>query len=147
MRTGLTTRNNRTSLWDIFGDVDALFGNGLLADRDGTSAVGFQPLVNIVENEAAFLISADLPGLKKEDIHLDLNDGVLSLSGERQEEKEVSEKNFRRFEKRYGKFVRSFRLPENVQVDKIEAKYENGVLEVKIPKSERSLPKKIEVKS
>lgn len=120
MRTGLTTRNNRTSLWDIFGDVDALFGNGLLADRDGTSAVGFQPLVNIVENEAAFLISADLPGLKKEDIHLDLNDGVLSLSGERQEEKEVSEKNFRRFEKRYGKFVRAFVFPKTFKWTKLK---------------------------
>ncbi|MCB0361407.1 MAG: Hsp20/alpha crystallin family protein [Bdellovibrionales bacterium] len=147
MRTGLINRNSRPSLWDLVGDVDAFFGNGFLSERENSNQANFQPAVNIVENEANFLISADLPGMKKEDIHIDLNDGVLSLSGERSEEKETSEQNFRRFEKRYGKFVRSFRLPENVQSEKIEAKYENGVLEVNIPKSEKAMPKKIQVKS
>lgn len=147
MRTGLTTKTHRNSLWDLFGDMDSFFNNGFLAERGDAGGLQFQPAVNIVEADNQFLISADLPGMKLDDIHLDLNDGILSLSGERHEEKETKEKNVRRFEKRYGKFVRSFRLPENVVADKIEARYEQGVLEVTIPKTERAMPKKIEVKS
>ncbi len=147
MRTGLTKWNDRASLWDLVGDVDAFFGNGFLSDKGVTPQFGFQPAVNIVESESSYLISADLPGLTRDDIHVDLNDGILSVSGERREQKEVTEKNFRRFEKRYGKFIRSFRLPENVRSDGIEAKYENGVLEVQVPKVERAMPKKIEVRS
>ena len=127
--------------------MDSFFNNGFLAERGDAGGLQFQPAVNIVEADNQFLISADLPGMKLDDIHLDLNDGILSLSGERHEEKETKEKNVRRFEKRYGKFVRSFRLPENVVADKIEARYEQGVLEVTIPKTERAMPKKIEVKS
>lgn len=147
MKTGLTKWNDRASLWDLFGDVDAFFGNGFLSDKGVNPQFGFQPAVNVVESDSSYLISADLPGLTRDDIHVDLNDGILSVSGERREEKEVTQKSFRRFEKRYGKFVRSFRLPENVRSEAIEAKYENGVLEVQVPKAERAVPKKIEVKS
>ena len=147
MKTGLTTRNNRNSLWDFVNEVDQLFGNGFFQERQPVeSASNFNPLVDVVEEEDHFLISADLPGMKKDNIHLDINEGVLTLSGERFDEKKSAGKHYRRFEKSYGKFMRSFRLPDKISKENIEARFENGVLEVLIPKNEKVLPHKIEVK-
>jgi len=146
MRTTLTRTNQRPSLWDFMNEMDQVFSGGFLTDRPQGERAPYFPAVDIVEREGHFLISADLPGLKREDIHLDINDGVLTLSGERIDEKESSGKHYRRYEKQYGKFVRSFRLPENTNPEAIEAAFADGVLEVMIPKNEKVLPKKIEVK-
>ncbi|MCB9085669.1 MAG: Hsp20/alpha crystallin family protein [Bdellovibrionaceae bacterium] len=146
MKSQLTTRRNRNSLWDFMNEVDQAFGNGFFNDRQLTESTSFYPAVDIVEHEDSYLISADLPGMKNENIHLDVNEGVLTISGERMDEKKSSDQHYRRYEKRYGKFVRSFRIPDSVNADKIEACFEDGVLEVLIPKSEKVLPQKIEVK-
>lgn len=146
MKSQLTTRRNRNSLWDFMSEVDQMFGNGFFNDRQLAENASFYPAVDIVEHEDNFLISADLPGMKKENISLDINDGILTVGGERTDEKKSSDQHYRRYEKRYGKFVRSFRLPDGVNPDKIEACFEDGVLEILIPKNEKVLPQKIEVK-
>ena len=109
---------------------------------------GFTPTVNTREGEYAYHVEADLPGVKKEDIHVDLKDNVLTISGERKTKKEVKEKDYYKKESSYGKFQRSFTLPENTDAENIEANSKDGVLEVVIPKMKKSSKetKKIKIK-
>lgn len=111
------------------------------AGRAGGSAYSFVPRVDIVEDEKAFEIHAAVPGMNKEDFRIDLNDNLLTLSGERKFTKERKENNFHSFETQYGTFSRSFSLPENVDASKITAKYNNGILEITIPKDEKKVLK------
>ncbi len=108
----------------------------------------FIPTVNTREDDSAYYIEVDLPGVKKEDIEITTEDNVLTISGERKVRDEVKEDDYYKVESVYGTFSRSFTLPENVDVNKIEAKNENGVLEIVIPKKveEDKKPKKIEIK-
>ncbi len=114
--------------------------------ESGISA--FTPTVNSRETEDAYFIEIDLPGVKKDDIEIDVKDNVLTVSGERKVKEEMKEENYYKIESRYGKFTRSFTLPKNVNIDKISANSENGVLEIKIPKLEevKKEPKKIAIK-
>ncbi len=104
------------------------------------------PAVDIRETDDALLVHAELPGIAKEDIHLEVRDGVLTLSGERRYEKDVKEENVHRVERAYGKFSRSFTLPSNIDADKVEAKMDNGVLEVRLPKLESTKPRAIDIR-
>ena len=97
----------------------------------------FAPTVNTREGEFAFHIDADLPGVKKEDIALDIHDGVLTISGERSHKDEVKEEDYYKVETSFGKFQRSFTLPSDIDVENISASSENGVLEITIPKLEK----------
>ncbi len=108
----------------------------------------FIPTVNTREDDSAYYIEVDLPGVKKEDIEITTEDNVLTISGERKVRDEIKEDDYYKVESVYGTFSRSFTLPENVDVNKIEAKNENGVLEIVIPKKveEDKKPKKIEIK-
>ncbi len=108
----------------------------------------FSPTVNSREADDAYFVEVDLPGVKKEDISIDVKDNVLSISGERKIQDEIKEGDYYKVESRYGKFVRSFTLPKDVDSQKIEASNKNGVLEVKIPKQKilEAKPKKIEIK-
>jgi HSP20 family protein len=110
--------------------------------------VDFVPAVNTREADDAYYIEVDLPGVKKEDISIDVDDNVLTISGERKVEEERKEEEFYRVESFYGTFERSFTLPEDVDADKIEAEAKDGVLTVKIPKAQvvEKTPKKIEIK-
>lgn len=109
---------------------------------------GFSPSVNTREGEYAYHIEVDLPGVKKDDIHVDIKDNVLTISGERKTQKEVKKKDYYKMESSYGKFQRSFTLPENTDIENIEANSQDGVLEVVIPKMEKSKKetKKIKIK-
>lgn len=109
--------------------------------RSGGSAYSFVPKVDIIEKEKAFEIYLAVPGMQKEDFRIDLKENVLTLSGERKLRKETEEKDYRSLETQYGAFTRSFVLPENVNAEKIEAKYNNGILEVLVPKDEKKLLK------
>ena len=111
-------------------------------------AVDFVPAVNTREADDAYYVEVDLPGVEKEDISIDVKDNVLTISGERKLEEERKEDEFYRVESFYGKFERSFSLPEDVDADKIEAEAKDGVLTVKIPKAQSvdKAPKKIEIK-
>ena len=101
----------------------------------------------IAETEKAFEIEVAVPGFDKKDFNIDLNDGLLTISGERKFEKKQSEKNFYSIQTEYGTFKKSFQLPDNIQSDKIEATYENGILSLIIPKDEtKKLASKISVK-
>lgn len=108
----------------------------------------FVPAVNSREGESAYYIELDLPGIRKEDIEITTEDNVLTISGERKRKEEAKEEEYYKMESLYGTFVRSFTLPEKVDVEKIHAESKNGVLEVVIPKLEEKdrQPKKIEIK-
>lgn len=118
------------------------------SDSDVTNVTGFTPSVNTREGEYAYHVEVDLPGVKKEDINVDIKDNVLTISGERKTKTEIKEKDYYKKESTYGKFQRSFTLPDNTDIENIEANSEDGVLEVVIPKlkKEDKESKKIEVK-
>ena len=103
-------------------------------DVDESSISGFKPTVSTREGEFAYHIEVDLPGVKKEDIHIDLKENQIIISGERSFKEERQEKDYYKVESSYGKFQRNFALPENVDIENIEASSENGVLEVVLPK-------------
>ena len=107
---------------------------------------GWSPAVDIEEKEGKYLVKADLPGLKKEDIHIELHDGLLTLRGERKTEHEEKKKGYHRVERFHGSFERTFRVPEGVTEKDIQAKYKDGVLELIIPTPKEEKPKAIEVK-
>jgi len=105
------------------------------------------PNVDIVESETGYNITADLPGLSKEDVKVNVENGVLTISGEKKTDVEKREKDkYYHFERSYGKFSRSFSLPEHVDSAHIDARYNNGVLEIALKKTEEAKPKAIEVK-
>lgn len=108
---------------------------------------GWIPAMDIVENEDAFVATADLPGLTKDDIDISLEDGALSISGERkiQHTEGDGNKGFRRLERSYGAFHRSFTLPQGVDVEKVEAKFADGVLSLTLPKAETARSRKISI--
>ena len=132
-----------TTLFDELGD---LFGKNF--DLSGRNVDGsLYPNVDITESDSGYRISADLPGLSREDIKVSVEDGILSISGEKKQEFEKKDKDrYYHFERSYGKFCRSFSLPANVDNANIDAKYNNGVLEVLLKKTEETKPKAIEVK-
>lgn len=116
--------------------------------REESFLAAFVPKVNTREGEYAYHIELDLPGIKKEDIDITTEDNVLTISGERKIKDEVKEEDYYKVESRYGKFSRSFTLPEEIDVESIHAESADGVLEVIIPKKEDALkkPRKIEIK-
>ena len=105
----------------------------------------WSPSVDLSESENTYEVKAEIPGMKKEDIRVSYEDDVLTLTGEKKQEKETKKKNYHRVERAYGRFQRSFRLPKTVNKDEIKAKYEDGVLTVEIPKTEAAKPKEIAV--
>ena len=111
-----------------------------------TAVAEWAPVVDIIEDEKAYVIKAELPEMKKQDVHVQLEGGGLTITGERKSEKEEKTRKYHRLERAYGVFARSFELPENIDANKISASYKEGVLTVAVAKSERALPKQIEVK-
>jgi HSP20 family protein len=122
---------------DWFGD-DFFFGKG--------AEESWYPAVDIEEKEGKYIVKAELPGVKKEDIHVELKDGYLTLKGERHFEHEDKEKNYHRIERFYGTFERSFLLPDGVKQTDIHAKYKDGVLELTVPIPEQKKRKAVAVK-
>ncbi len=115
----------------------------------GKQMTGFQsawqPAIDVAEDKDKFIFKADLPGLKKEDIHVSVENGVLSIEGERRSETELKDKDYHRVERSYGRFVRSFNLGSAVDDAKIKANYKDGVLEIAVPKVEKAKAKTIDV--
>ncbi len=129
-------------------ELRLLFGDFFGPDRAGdeTRFVRWAPRVDIVEENGNYELTADLPGLKKDDIKIEIHDNMLTLRGEKKIEEEKKEKSYRLAERCYGEFVRTFTLPENVNKDTIEAEFKDGVLKLTIPKTEQPKPAQIEVK-
>jgi HSP20 family protein len=105
----------------------------------------WNPAVDLYEKDDSFVIKAELAGVDKENISIDLKDGVLTLSGERSDDNEVKEDNYYRRERTYGKFRRVFSLPADVDSGKIKAEFKDGVLEIEVPKPEERKPKQITI--
>jgi len=103
------------------------------------------PPVDIQETDDAYRIHAELPGMTKDDIQITMENNVLRLSGERKFEKDTKQENYHRIERTYGAFSRSFALPNQVSSDKVEAKFENGVLSIVVPKAEQAKPRRISI--
>jgi len=116
-----------------------------VGNNEGVTA--FVPTVNTRESENGYHVDVDLPGVKKEDIKVDLNKGILTISGERKTKEEINQEDFYKIETYFGKFSRSFTLPDSADIENIEAKSDNGVLEIFIPKLKDDISKKsIEIK-
>lgn len=119
--------------------IDRFFNESLA--RTGGSV--FTPKVDVIETESAYEVQVAVPGLNKEDFKIEINDNYLTVSGERKLSNEKKDKNFHSIETQYGSFSRSFTLPENVDGSKINAKYNNGILELVIPKDEKKVLKQV----
>jgi HSP20 family protein len=105
------------------------------------------PAVDMFEKEGALFVKADVPGMTAKDIEISVNEGNLTISGERKEEKEVKEKDYYRAERSYGRFTRQLSLPAGVDVDKAEATFKDGVVEIRLPLKEEAKTKTISVKA
>jgi HSP20 family protein len=116
-----------------------------LWEQSAATSQRWVPEMDLVETDDHYVLKADLPGMKQEDVSLEFNDGTLTISGERKAEYERKEKGFFRLERSFGKFSRSLTLPDGVDPDKIDAAFHDGVLEVTIPKPEQRKPRRIEV--
>lgn len=115
-------------------------------NREAMTVADWTPTVDISETEVEYLIKAELPEVKKEDVKITVEDGVLTIQGERRRETEEKAKKFHRVERSYGRFARTFTLPDSVDETGVKAVYTDGVLNLRLPKSEKAKPKQIEVK-
>ena len=149
--------NNMLVRWDSFRDLaflhnrlDRLFEGSLRGLHGGQreealEGTAWAPAVDILEKDNEIVLRADLPGIDPKDVDIQVQNGTLTLRGERKFESDVKEDNFRRVERVYGSFVRSFSLPQSVHSEKVGAEYKNGVLEVTLPKRPEAKPKQIKV--
>jgi HSP20 family protein len=131
----------------MFNTFNDRFGLAKKNDKDEEydNAV-WMPLTDVAEDKDNYYLKADLPGIKKEDVKISYSDGSLGISGERSQEKESKDKKYHRIERSYGKYYRSFNLPEQIKEDKIKAEFKDGQLSVMIPKAEEVKPKEIDIK-
>ena len=139
---------NTLSIWNPIHEMDALFHNRLASvlGGEGQASVAWSPVVDIEETEQDYVIRAELPGLDKDKVKVTVEDGVLTLSGERDLERTVEGKTYHRIERSHGTFSRSFTLPEDSDAESVAAQFTNGVLAVRVAKREEALRKSIEVR-
>jgi len=132
----------------LHDEFERMFDSFFGVDRRRSDLQTFDwvPRVNVEELEDRFEITAEIPGMAKEEIGIDLQENVLTIKGEKKYEKEEKDRNYHICERSHGTFQRAFTLPENVNADGIEAEYEGGVLKIALPKTEPVKPKEIKVK-
>ena len=131
----------------VMTDFDRIFDSMLTNDLPRFSlAESLMPAVDVNETETEFLLSADIPGLDKKDVSIDIHDGVITIKGERAIDNEKSTDDYRIRERQLGSFNRSFRLPDNVNEVKVAAKFKNGVLKVTLPKTKEVIPEGRQIK-
>jgi len=128
----------------LFRVFDSLLNQDLLPSEEVSNRT-WTPPVDIQETEDVYRLTAELPGLTKEDINITLENNVLRLTGERKLEKGVEKEGYQRVERIYGTFARAFTLPSQVNHDKVEAAFENGLLTITVPKAEQAKPRKIAI--
>lgn len=129
----------------MFNSLSSRFGFGENGDDELENAV-WMPLTDIIEEDDKYVLHLDLPGISKKDVKISYSNGQLTISGERKQEKEKKGATYHRVERTYGKYYRSFNLPDKIKEDKIEAEFKDGALTITIPKAEEAKPKEIEVK-
>lgn len=149
MRNLSLFRNNQPkSFFDIMDEFEKSFSKDLSGWNEswaGNKEMSHRPHTDIFEDDKNYILTFDIPGLKKEDIKIEFEDGLLTVWGERKSESNEDQNGVHRKERFYGKFSRSFSLPNTVKSENIAAKYEDGVLKVEIPKQEQTLKKTISV--
>ena len=124
-------------------EFDRLFSS--LFENRGREVQRWVPAMDLVEADDHFVLKADLPGLAEDDVAIEVQDNVLTISGSREAEHESKEQGWYRLERSYGSFSRSLTLPDGVDADKVEANFDRGVLEVRIPKPEERKPRRITI--
>ncbi len=130
---------------DLQREIDRIFDEFFRGGIAPRREVGFIPAVDIYETPDSVVIEVEAPGMKKDEIKITIEDGVLRISGEKKIEREEKDKNYFVIERSYGTFERAFRLPDYVDPEKIKAKYENGILTITLPKKEEKKAKVIDV--
>lgn len=141
--------------WDPLGELEAMsgrlnriFGRHAVPGAEGHDMLkmaDWMPSVDISETDKEFVIKAEIPGVKKEDVKVTIENGMLTIKGERKMEKEEKGKKFHRVERSYGSFVRSFRIPDGVDESKVKAEFKDGMMNVALPKSEKAKSKALEI--
>jgi HSP20 family protein len=155
-------RERAVSRWDPFADLDALGGWSPLRDlvRGGRGSLFDEwlgrpaagsgrvfPAIDVTEDDKRYRVTAELPGIKKEDVTVELQEGALTIRGEKREEREEKNEQRRYVERSYGTFSRTFSLPPDTDGDRIQASFENGVLTLEIPKVEQRKPRTVDIKA
>lgn len=148
---------SKLAIWNPFGELDERqnrFGNLLsgfpsrIRNGNGESLTlpDWSPQVDITEDDQEYLIKADLPEMKKDDVKVVVENGIVTVSGERKSEKEEKKRKYHRIERSYGSFQRGFLVPEDADASKVAAEFKDGVLKVRLPKAPAAKPKTIDVK-
>lgn len=135
-------------LEDVSSRLNRIFGRPLGRtgqDNEMLATADWMPSVDISETDAAYLIKGEIPGVRKEDVKVTLQDGMLTIQGEGKQEKEEKNKKFHRVECSYGNFVRSFRVPDDADESAVKAEFKDGMLNVTLPKSAKAKPKSVDV--
>lgn len=139
--------------WDPFREMEDMLGRYARAvtvpptgNQEVVATGDWAPRVDIAETDTEFIIKAEIPDVKKEDVKVTVDNGILTIRGERKQEKEEKNKKFHRVERFYGSFTRSFTLPDNVDESKIDASFKDGMLNLIVPKTEKTKPKALDVK-
>jgi HSP20 family protein len=135
--------------WEPFRELASFqnemsrFMNGLFSDGQNRTNQTWVPALDVWETDSDVVYAFDLPGIPEEDVSVEVKDDTLTVSAQREQRDEVKDGGFYRFERRYGSFARAVGLPQGVDQDQIAARYENGVLEIRVPKPEEQKPRKI----
>ncbi len=135
--------------WHTFEDMDRFMDEVFCTWTTPwwrTGDMGWAPSIEVLDRKDSIMVRAEMPGMQKEDIDVSVMGDTMTISGERRQEAEAKEEDYYRREMSYGKFSRSITLPTSVDAEKIEATYENGILEINLPKIEKAKARKIEVK-
>lgn len=143
----LTTRRPIGNLFNLHNEMGRIFED-FFESREGRTATDnppWMPSVDISETDNSFEVRAELPGVTESDVHVSVTDNVLTIKGEKRQEEETEDKNYRRVERTYGSFQRAFTLPPTVKTDAIKAEFKDGVLNLSIPKTEAAKPREIPV--
>jgi HSP20 family protein len=136
--------------WDPFEEMTTLRNRmdrlwSRMSAEDTSAIADWSPASDVIESKDEIVVKAELPGIDEKDVDVEIESGVLTIKGERNAEKETEEKGYRRVERSYGSFLRSFTLPPSVEPDKVSATFTNGLLEVHLPKREGAKPRSIKV--
>lgn len=141
-------RDLANEIFDLQREINRMFDRFFrgFSEEEEVRLATWSPRVDISETDDEYIVRAEVPGVSKDDIKITVKDNLVTIKGEKKQEKETKNENFHRIERIYGSFSRTFTLPGAVKVDKVEAKFKDGVLTIKLPKVEEEKPKEIEIK-
>lgn len=137
-----------SNLFGMQREMNKMFDNFFNGTDQGEdyALTAWSPAVDIAEHDDEFTVKVELPGVSKDEVKITLESNILTIRGEKKQQKETKKENYHRVERSYGSFQRSFTMPATVKTDKIDASFRDGILNIKLPKAEEAKPKQIEVK-